>query len=135
MLKAVRLVLLFLGLGAAAFLLWRYGAQIRLQLTQVGWKFLPYLGASLLVYVLDALGWRSTWMTGQPRVPFARLFSVRMAGEAVNKVTPLASLGGEPVKVYLLGREGTRTADSLASVTVAKNSITLAQILFIFAGI
>jgi uncharacterized membrane protein YbhN (UPF0104 family) len=58
-----------------------------------------------------------------------------MAGEAVNKVTPLASMGGEPLKAYLLAREGATTSDALASVAVSKNVMTIAQIVFIFVGI
>ena len=54
---------------------------------------------------LDALGWRCTLPpAAAARVPLLGLFLTRMAGEAVNSVTPTAAVGGEPVKAYLLRR-------------------------------
>lgn len=136
MAKAVKLVLLVLGIAAAAYLVAEHAETVRESLRRVGWwGFGLYLAASSVAYGLDALAWRVVFSTRQAPVGFLRLFSIRMAGEAVNKVTPLASLGGEPLKGYLLTRCGSSTADALTSVAVAKNVMTLAQITFIFLGI
>jgi uncharacterized membrane protein YbhN (UPF0104 family) len=135
MLKALRFVLLVAGVSGAAYLVWRYSPEVSLALRHVGWGFTLYLAASFAVYALDAWGWRRVFAASQPHVGFWRLFSIRMAGEAVNKVTPLASMGGEPLKAYLLTRDGASTNDAVASVAVAKNVMTLAQIAFIFCGI
>lgn len=135
MLKAVRLVVLLLGTGLAGYLMIVHGGEIGQSLARVGWGALPYMGASFLVYALDTWGWRLAFAEHQPAVGFGRLFGIRMAGEAVNKITPLASMGGEPLKAYLLTRDGACGADSLASVAVAKNTMTLAQIAFIFVGV
>ena len=74
-------------------------------------------------------------LPGQPRVAFGRLFCLRMAGESVNKVTPLASMGGEPLKALLLTRTGSTLKDAAACVAISKNSITMAQIAFIFVAV
>ena len=103
-------------------------------LAGVGWRILPFLGVSLLLYWLDAWGWRLTLTEGVPP-PLWRLFSIRMAGEAVNRITPLASLGGEPLKVHLLVRRGYPLEDGMASIVVAKFAMTLSQIAFILSGL
>ncbi|HTE20095.1 MAG TPA: lysylphosphatidylglycerol synthase domain-containing protein, partial [Armatimonadota bacterium] len=135
MLKAVRLLLLLGGVALAAYLVAQHSRDIGESLRQVGWGFAAYMAASFVVYALDSWGWRSAFVEGQPHTGFWRLFSIRMAGEAVNKVTPLASMGGEPLKGYLLTRAGTSSTHALASVAIAKNVMTLAQIAFIFCGV
>jgi glycosyltransferase 2 family protein len=136
MLKAVKLLLLVSGVAVAGWLVWQHGADIRTSLAQVGlWGVLLYLVVSFAAYALDALGWRAVFAAEQPGIGFGRVFSIRMAGEAVNKVTPLASLGGEPLKAFLLARSGGTVGDAAASVAVSKNVMTLAQVAFIFCGI
>jgi putative membrane protein len=99
------------------------------------WKspliLLPYLA----VCVADAVAWRWTLPAElRPRVPFATLFFARMAGEAVNSVTPTATLGGEPLKAHLLRAHGVPTSDGLASIVVAKTALTISQSLFTALG-
>jgi hypothetical protein len=57
-----------------------------------------------------------------------------MAGEAVNSVTPTATLGGEPVKAHLLRAYGVPLSDGLASIVVAKTALTIAQSMFTALG-
>ncbi len=76
---------------------------------------LPYLA----VYLTDTLGWRFAFGKSIPgTLSYAVLFRVRWMGEAVSNVTPTAQLGGEAVKVYLLGKRGFSTLQALASVVV-----------------
>ena len=66
-------------------------------------------------------------------VPFRALVASRLAGEAFNLTTP-AALGGEAVKAWLLRGHAPLDA-GLASVIVAKTTITIAQGLFLLVGI
>lgn len=129
---------LFLSLGSAlfAFLIYRVGpAAIYAHLNELGWRlpvaFLPYL----LVYLLDTWGWKSTLDEKVSKLPFAQLFSIRMAGESINYLTPLSYLCGEPVKASLLKRHGIPLDQGLASVVLAKTVMTLAQLVFVLVGI
>jgi putative membrane protein len=89
-----------------------------------------------LIACLDALGWRCTLpAAAAARVPFGSLVLVRMAGEAINSVTPTAAVGGEPVKAHLLRRWGVAASDSLASIVIAKTALTVSQSLFIVLGV
>jgi len=135
MAKAFKLLLLLAGIGAGIYLIIQHGETVRESLARVGWGFSLYLAASFVIYALDAWAWRLVIARDQPPISPWRLFSIRMAGEAVNKVTPLASMGGEPLKAYLLTRCGIPMGPAAASVAVAKNIMTLAQIAFIFVGI
>jgi putative membrane protein len=86
----------------------------------------------VLVAVLDTLGWRYAFR--RDRVGFGTLVWVRLAGEAVNMATPTAALGGEAVKAWLL-RGRLPVEEAIASVIVAKTTITIAQGLFLLVGI
>ncbi|MBA5865012.1 MAG: flippase-like domain-containing protein [Nitrospira sp. CR1.1] len=90
---------------------------------------------STVMYVLDGLGWRFTLAQYQTAVPFVRLLMVRTAGEFLNTATPTASVGGEPLKAALLKTFSVPMGDGLASVIVAKTTMTLAQIMYIFLGL
>ena len=83
-----------------------------------------------LVAVFDTLGWRFAFLR---EVRFRVLFAARLAGEAFNLTTP-AALGGEAVKAWLL-RGHVPLDASLASVIVAKTTITIAQGIFLLLGV
>lgn len=127
------LIALCLGVFLFLWILGQVGLEETLaQIGQVGWNFPFVLLPSLLAGVLLSVGWR---LTLPPRVPFGRLFLIRTAGEAVNLITPLAYLGGEPLKASLLRPLGVPLSDGLASVVVTKTMTTLAYCLFIFLGL
>ena len=84
-----------------------------------------------LVTLFDTLGWRFAFL--REGVAFRALFASRLAGEAFNLTTP-AAIGGEAVKAWLLRGHAPLDA-SLASVIVAKTTITIAQGLFLLVGI
>jgi uncharacterized protein (TIRG00374 family) len=90
---------------------------------------------SLLMYLLEAYGWRLTLRRHAARVSFGRLLAIRTAGEVVNMTTPAAYVGGEPLKALLLKPHGVPMIEALASVITAKTTMTIAQVLFILLGI
>ena len=128
-----KIVALCLGLFLFLWIFGQVGLEGTLaQVRQVGWNFPPLLLPSLLMWVLFSLGW---WWTLPPGVSFPNLFLIRTAGEAVNTITPLAYLGGEPLKASLLSRLGMPLTDGLASVVVTKTITVFAYCLFIFLGL
>ncbi|MCW5798881.1 MAG: flippase-like domain-containing protein [Nitrospira sp.] len=133
MLKAILFVLGALTLSA---LVWHIGiGRIYDAVTQLGpAAMVLVLLPSLLMYVLEAYGWRVTLGTWAKGVPFWRVLAIRTAGESVNMTMP-AYVGGEPLKAYLLNRQGVPLVEGLASVVTAKTTMTIAQILFILGGI
>ncbi len=133
MLKAA---LLLLGALTLSVLVWHIGiGRIYEAVSQLGpAAMLVILLPSLLMYILEAYGWLVTLGAWATNVPFWRVLAIRTAGEVVNMTTP-AYVGGEPLKAFLLKRQGVPIVEGLASVVTAKTTMTIAQILFILSGI
>jgi uncharacterized protein (TIRG00374 family) len=132
--KAIRAVLLVGGLVVLAFLVARVGVESvvsvlsRLTWWQVVLICLPYG----LIMAVDTLGWRYAFISNPP--PYLRMLAARTAGEAVNIVTALGSVGGEAVKVWLL-RPAVPYDESVPSVVIAKTTSTMAQTLLLVVGL
>ncbi len=108
-------------------------AAILTSITDLSWRlgvvvFFP----AVLVALFDTLGWRYAFL--HETVPFRPLAASRLAGEAFNMTTPTAAVGGEAVKAWLLRGHAPLDA-TLASVIVAKTTITLGQGLYFLLGI
>jgi uncharacterized protein (TIRG00374 family) len=68
----------------------------------IGWMIVPILLVWVVVYLLNTTAWRLT-MVGEPRRPaFWPTWTMLISGFALNFVTPLVNLGGEPFKVAAL---------------------------------
>ena len=133
----LKAALFVLGALTLSLLVWHIGiTRIYEAVTQLGPSAMAaILLPSLLMYVLEACGWQVTLGPRAKDVPFWRVLAIRTAGEVVNMTTPTAYVGGEPLKAYLLARQGVPLIEGLASVVTAKTTMTIAQILFILAGI
>lgn len=133
--RGPRLLFLLGGCGLLLLLVARVGAaEILDRLRGMGWAVLGVLLPYLVVYALDTLGWRVTLPRRMP-VSLARLFCLRVAGEALNALTPTGYLGGEPVKAWLLKGAGVPWREGVASVVVAKTTMLLAQAAFVALGV
>lgn len=109
-------------------------AEMLQQLATLGW-WAPLLIVPYGIFaLLDVKAWQCVFPRAGARPSLWYLYAVRLAGEAVNDFTPTAYMGGEPVKAYLLRRAGVSTTDAIASVMVAKTTLTAGQILFIVMG-
>lgn len=132
--KVVRWALLALGATLLGWLILQIGPGTLLASIQtLSWRILLVLVFPFgLVSILDTLGWRFAFQ--RDRASFLTLYSVRLAGEAFNIMTPTASMGGEPVKAYLL-RPRVPLEEGLTAVIVGKTTITLAQGCFLILGV
>ncbi len=130
----LRLSLCALGAAVVAILVWDAGPQaVWASILQIGWRLpivvaIPYA----LSTTLHTVGWALTFPRGRP--PFWALWRARVIGEAVNVSTPTASVGGEPLKAYLV-RPWTRLVEGLASVVLDKTTVVVGQGLFLLAGL
>ena len=133
----LKLVFLTFGLLFLFAIIWHIGLTSIFETISVLGPFAlgVILLPMILVYALEALGWRLTLGSSANRVGFGRLFAIRMAGESINVTTPAAYVGGEPMKAYLLKRYGVPLVEGFASVITAKTTMTIAQVLFILLGL
>lgn len=133
----LRLLLLVLGLLTLSLLVWHIGpGNIYDAAAQLGPAALAViLIPSVIMYAVEAYGWKITLGPSAQGIPFWRVLAIRTAGEVVNMTTPTAYVGGEPLKAYLLQKHRVPMVEGLASVVIAKTTMTIAQVLFILIGI
>jgi uncharacterized protein (TIRG00374 family) len=132
--RAIRSFATIVGLAILGVLIARIGTDEALTAAAraLGWRALLVCLPFALIMAVDTLGWRYAF--AYDRVPFLRLMGGRMAGEAVNVVSVVAPIGGDAIKVWFL-RPHVPYRESVASVIVAKTTITLSQALFMLIGV
>ena len=133
----LRYLLLVLGLLTLILIVWHIGpGRIYGAAAQLGpGALLVLLVPSFIMYVIEAYGWKVTLGPSAKDIPFWRVLAIRTAGEVVNMTTPTAYVGGEPLKAYLLKKHNVPIVEGLASVIIAKTTMTIAEVLFILLGI
>ena len=98
-----------------------------------GVRYCPLL---LVPYGITCYFWTVSWncilagSAGCP--PMRRLFFLRLAGDALNQLTPTASLGGEPFKALRLHELGVAWHEATASLVINKALTVLGLVLYIF---
>jgi glycosyltransferase 2 family protein len=126
------------GFTLLGWVVWQVGlGGVLGYLRQIGWWAPVLLLPSIAIALCDAKGWACALpaTVRLPHIPLWRWSLARLAGEAINNLTPTANIGGEPVKVYMLRSHGLTTEAGLASVVVAKTALTVSQVVFILVGI
>ncbi|MCI0548557.1 MAG: flippase-like domain-containing protein [Candidatus Rokubacteria bacterium] len=132
--RFLRPFLVVAGVAVVAYLIWRVGpAEVWGSITTLSWRLLlVVLFPTVLSQVLDAVGWHFAF--AEPRASLGKLWAVRLAGEAVNLSTPTASVGGEPLKAYLL-RPPVPLGEGLVSVVIDKTATAMGQAAFLGIGL
>ena len=125
-----------LGALGLIILFWRIDLNaVRLSLVHVGWGMALVLSQEIVAHVLNAWGWRFAFTREvAPCFPLGELIRLRVAGDAINYLTPTATIGGEVARTLML-RDVCGADVRAVSVVVAKATQTLAQALFVTAGL
>ena len=133
----LKISLLLIGLLTLGTIVWHVGPgriyDVTAQLGPVA--LLILLIPSVIMYIVEAFGWKVTLGPSAKHIPFWRVFAIRTAGEVVNMTTPAGYSGGEPLKAYLLKNRNVPMVDGVTSVVIAKTTMTIAEVLFILLGI
>jgi uncharacterized protein (TIRG00374 family) len=130
------LVGLFFLAGAVLLggMIWQVGmAGFRTSLQALGFWVGPFVLLETIPICLHTAGWAACFQNKRHRIRLWQLYLVRLAGSAINQVTPTATIGGEVVKVLLL-KPSLPREQAAASVVIDKASISLAQILYLALG-
>jgi len=133
----LKVILLFVGLLTIVFIVGHIGLgriyDVASQLGPVA--LLVMLIPSVIMYVVEAYGWKVTLGPSTKHISFWRVLAIKTAGEVVNMTTPAGYLGGEPLKAYLLTKHHVPSVEGFASVVIAKTTKTIAEVLFILLGV
>jgi uncharacterized protein (TIRG00374 family) len=100
----------------------------------VGFWLVPFFLLEIIPDLLHTAGWVACFQGYQHHLRLWHLYGIRLAGTAINQVTPTAMLGGEVVKVLLLEPLLPRT-QAAAAVVIDKASIALAQMFYLVLGL
>ncbi len=124
---------------AGLFLVWMLNEvgweKLARHLLQVGWYWPLLLLPYGVVNWLEALSWDFILLSQRHRPSLIRLYFLRLAGEALNQLTPTASIGGEPFKAVRLHADGVPWEDATASVVIQKGILVLSLVLYILLGV
>lgn len=95
-----QLLLFAAGIAAFSLLVWQAGpAALLQQVRQSGWVVLPSILVYAVVYALGSEAWRLTMHERPPLISAARSYAITTWTFALNYLTPMVSVGGEPFKI------------------------------------
>jgi uncharacterized protein (TIRG00374 family) len=95
--------LFVLGAAAFSYLVAQIGAgRLAHDAAQTGWLIVPIVSLYAFVYACSARAWQLT-MESDPRKPsFLRTYATLVSAGAINFLTPLINMGGEPYRIAAL---------------------------------
>lgn len=100
--QAFRTLFFLLGLAAVVVMLLTFDmsyAEVWAGLSRAGYWFGACVALWGVIYLMNALGWRAV-LGGD--VPFGWIYKYTVTGFALNNVTPVGLLGGEPYRIMEL---------------------------------
>jgi putative membrane protein len=131
--KIAMRIALAAGFAVLVALIVRGGAgSILALLALAGWQALWLVPLHAVPLALDILGWRALIPGG---APLSSLFGIAAVREAINRLLPVANIGGEVVGVRLLALTGVDGGVAAASVIVEVLVTLGSQFLFVAAGV
>jgi putative membrane protein len=136
--KRVAYALGLVGLAAAIVLVARAGWQsVLAALAAAGWPLLWLVPLRLVPIGLDALGWRLLLAPRDPqqRAAWPVLLAVATVRESVNRLLPVAGVGGELVGIRIVTRRGLEAAAVAASVVTEVVLTLVSLVLFAALGL
>jgi len=82
-------------------------------------------------------GWQVIFQDAdRPKVKFWPLFNIRLAGDAINNVTPFIDVGGEPLKVALAASAFSLSKRSVfATIIVERTALLVSEMIFWVLGL
>ncbi|HEY6394003.1 MAG TPA: lysylphosphatidylglycerol synthase domain-containing protein [Candidatus Binataceae bacterium] len=129
--RRIETIVLVLALGFYAWFLAHFGfSRVFGYVRIVGWGLGLTIALESLARIANTLGWRVTIRDYPGALGFPQLFGARVAGEAVDYVTPSAQLGGQFVMALMVRRK-LRMPAGLATVAVAALAEAIGQIVFV----
>ncbi len=105
------------GIVIIAIMLYNLGWNVLVEnLRKVGFWIFLIVATRLLVYPLNTMSWRTlSYLTPEEKkkVSWLRMFRLTISGYAINYITPVMALGGEPYRIMAMKDDlGTKRATS-----------------------
>lgn len=124
---------LLVGIGATIALIFASGPRAIFQLLSQAKWWLPWLiPLHALPLLLDVAGWRA--LIVRP-CALHKLFWIAAVREGINRLLPVANIGGEVAGVHILIRQGVNAPDAAASVVIETLMTLVSQLVFATIGL
>jgi uncharacterized protein (TIRG00374 family) len=122
------------GIALLGTMVWQVGTTGVLESVRaIGLWIVPFLCLEGIPHLLHATGWAACFPGPKAPLRWWQIFLVRLAGSAINQITPTAMVGGEVVRVLLLEYTLPRE-QAVAPVVIGKASVTMAQMIYLSIG-
>ena len=132
--KKLHTLLLVLGAGFLVYLVWRTGiGELGRQVGMLGWGLVPFILCEGVAEFIHVAGWRYCLSGPHRSLSMLQLFQIRLAGYAINYLTPTAAMGGEVTKAALLASKN-RGPEAVTGVLIGKVCFAFAHLLFVLIG-
>ena len=133
--RLFKLLMPALGLLFLGYLIGKLGPEVIWRnFAVLKWSFPLILLLACSWHITNTIAWSFAFPPGAFRPRLHSLFMAKLAGEAVNQLTPLANIGGEPLKAYLLKSESPASR-GLASVVINKTAQVITGLFFTAVGL
>lgn len=130
---AVRIALAA-GLALLIALILHQGGAVLMPLARAGRVLLWLVPLHALPILLDSLGWRAL-IARAKETRVGTLFWIASVRESINRLLPVANIGGELVGIRLLAETGVDGVAAAASVTTEVVLTIISQYLFVALGV
>lgn len=132
--RLINAMLLVLGSALLVALLWTIGPrELWHELGALSWGVIPFVLGEGIAEMIHTLGWRHCLSGPARSIAWFPLFRIRMAGYAINYLTPTAAIGGEVTKTTLLASK-CPGAQAVSGVLIGKVCFGFAHVLFVSLG-
>lgn len=115
--KIYKILFFVIGIATLCYMVYALGLEVIWEnIKKTGWWFLPVIGSWLMIYILNAIAFKS--IIQEPAIPssdmpFWSVLRLTITGYAINYITPFVALGGEPYRILeLKPRLGIQKASS-----------------------
>ncbi len=133
--RRVETLIIVLALTFYVWFLRRFGfVHVFDYVRLAGWGLVATISLEFIARFANTLGWRVTIAHFPRNLGLGELFVARIAGEAIDYVTPSAQLGGQFVMALMVRRK-LAIATALATVIAASLAEAIGQIGFISGGL
>lgn len=131
----LKIIGLIIGTLCLCYWLWRLDLPLILNnILELKWWILPLLINSLAWILCYTAAWKIYFSNLVHQISFLHLLRIKICGDAVNYLTPLGFVAGDPVRVLMLERH-MGGATRLGSVVVDRLIHSLATVSFVLMGV
>jgi len=133
------LVIISTAVGAALFVLVFYLFnifEVFSHMVKIGpWGVGIFLLDVALIMLVGGLSWQIILKAYGHHLPFRDTLVIKLIGFAISYLTPSMYIGGEPVRIYLMGKKHSVSMTRIGATVVVDKFLELSSVLFyIFLG-